>query len=176
MPASMINAPTGSSPKVMGRSMAMVAIGPTPGSTPMSVPTRTPRKQRARLVNEKATPKPSARLLMMSAMAARSDVNDTGDDDDRDRQVQHVSEQPDAEGGHDGREDDDLRLADLMRAIAADDHRERAGDHQAEKPDGDSEGEDAGHDEKRPAKAARLEPVASSQGRYEHEEDRAVEE
>ena len=36
MPASMISAPVGSSPKVIGSSMAMVAIGPTPGSTPIS--------------------------------------------------------------------------------------------------------------------------------------------
>src|SRR5918998_5864343 len=102
MPASMMSAPTGSSPKVIGSSMAMVAIGPTPGSTPISVPTRTPRKQSAKLVREKATPKPRARLEKMSAMAAPSDMDVAGDDEDRDRQVQQVSEQADAEGGHDG--------------------------------------------------------------------------
>ena len=45
MPASMISAETGGSPKVMGSSMAMVASGPRPGSTPMSVPSNTPMKQ-----------------------------------------------------------------------------------------------------------------------------------
>ena len=50
MPASMISAPTGSSPKVIGSSMAIVAIGPTPGSTPISVPTRQPMKHRMRLI------------------------------------------------------------------------------------------------------------------------------
>jgi hypothetical protein len=31
--------------KVMGKRMDMVATGPMPGRTPMSVPRRTPRKQ-----------------------------------------------------------------------------------------------------------------------------------
>ena len=39
MPASMIRAPTGGSPNVIGSSMAMVASGPMPGNTPIKVPT-----------------------------------------------------------------------------------------------------------------------------------------
>ena len=38
----MISAPTGGRPKVIGSSIAMVASGPMPGSTPISVPTRAP--------------------------------------------------------------------------------------------------------------------------------------
>jgi len=45
MPASMISADTGGSVNVTGRSIAMVATGPIPGSTPISVPSSTPRKQ-----------------------------------------------------------------------------------------------------------------------------------
>ncbi len=45
MPASMISADTGGRPKVIGSSMAMVATGPIPGSTPISVPSSTPMKQ-----------------------------------------------------------------------------------------------------------------------------------
>jgi hypothetical protein len=45
MPASMISAPAGDSEKVIGNSMAMVAVGPMPGSTPTSVPSSTPMKQ-----------------------------------------------------------------------------------------------------------------------------------
>ena len=41
----MINAETGGRTKVAGSSMAMVATGPMPGSTPMSVPSSTPMKQ-----------------------------------------------------------------------------------------------------------------------------------
>jgi hypothetical protein len=43
-------APTGVILKVAGRSMEMVATGPTPGRTPISVPTKTPIKQYKRLI------------------------------------------------------------------------------------------------------------------------------
>ena len=46
----MISAPIGSMPKVIGSSMVMVAIGPTPGSTPISVPIRQPRKHSAEVL------------------------------------------------------------------------------------------------------------------------------
>jgi hypothetical protein len=45
MPASMIREETGGRPKVIGSSIAMVATGPRPGSTPTAVPSRTPMKQ-----------------------------------------------------------------------------------------------------------------------------------
>jgi hypothetical protein len=41
----MMSAETGGSTKVAGSSIEMVAIGPMPGSTPMSVPSSTPMKQ-----------------------------------------------------------------------------------------------------------------------------------
>jgi hypothetical protein len=45
MPASMISADTGGSTNVAGSSIEIVAIGPMPGSTPISVPRSTPMKQ-----------------------------------------------------------------------------------------------------------------------------------
>jgi hypothetical protein len=45
MPASIINEDTGGNVKVMGSSMAMVAVGPNPGNTPIAVPRNTPIKQ-----------------------------------------------------------------------------------------------------------------------------------
>jgi hypothetical protein len=45
MPASMISADSAGNANVAGSSMAMVATGPRPGSTPTSVPSSTPRKQ-----------------------------------------------------------------------------------------------------------------------------------
>src|SRR5690349_11132552 len=68
MPASMISAPTGGRPKVIGSSMATVAIVPMPGSTPTSVPTSAPIRQSSRFIGEKATPKPSERFVMISVM------------------------------------------------------------------------------------------------------------
>src|SRR3954470_23185730 len=62
MPASMIRAPTGGSPKVIGSNIATVAMVPMPGKTPTSVPTRAPIRHIRRLVGVSATPKPSARF------------------------------------------------------------------------------------------------------------------
>jgi len=62
----MIRAATGGSVKVMGSSMAMVATGPSPGSTPTSVPSRTPIRQNSRFSGERATPKPKARFWRRS--------------------------------------------------------------------------------------------------------------
>jgi hypothetical protein len=45
MPANMISADTGGKPNVIGSSMAMVAVGPRPGNTPISVPRNTPARQ-----------------------------------------------------------------------------------------------------------------------------------
>ena len=59
----MIIDPTGEMPKVNGSRIEMVAIGPIPGSTPISVPMRQPSRQRPRLVLVKATEKPRARLV-----------------------------------------------------------------------------------------------------------------
>src|SRR5438067_7826301 len=68
MPASMINAPTGGRPKVMGNSIATVAMVPIPGSTPTSVPTSAPIRQSRRLIGVNATPNPRARLEKSSAI------------------------------------------------------------------------------------------------------------
>ena len=45
MPASRISADSGDSVNEIGSSIATVVTGPMPGSTPMMVPSRTPRKQ-----------------------------------------------------------------------------------------------------------------------------------
>jgi hypothetical protein len=58
MPANIITAETGGRWKVEGIRMATVAVGPIPGSTPMSVPTKTPTKQKRIFVRLKLTEKP----------------------------------------------------------------------------------------------------------------------
>src|ERR1700741_1301625 len=68
MPASMIRAPTGGRPKVIGSSIATVAMVPVPGRTPPSVPTSAPIRHSNRLIGVKATPKPRARLEKRSAI------------------------------------------------------------------------------------------------------------
>src|SRR5262245_43118063 len=62
MPASMIRAAVGGRWKVMGSSMAMVATGPMPGSTPIKVPTMQPTKAYNKFWSESATFIPRTRL------------------------------------------------------------------------------------------------------------------
>ena len=47
--------------KVIGRSMAIVAVGPIPGRTPIRVPINTPAKQAKRLVSVNAVLNPKMR-------------------------------------------------------------------------------------------------------------------
>src|SRR5947209_5162896 len=66
MPASMMSAATGFRLKVIGSSMAIVATGPMPGSTPISVPRITPMKQYITFSGWTATTKPIQRLWKIS--------------------------------------------------------------------------------------------------------------
>src|SRR3954464_2150798 len=66
----MISADTGFRLNVIGSSIAMVATGPTPGRTPISVPSRTPIRQYSRLNGVIATPKPRIRLWKSSMRAS----------------------------------------------------------------------------------------------------------
>src|SRR3954468_16328381 len=70
MPASMISELRGASPYVAGSSIAMVATGPMPGSTPMRVPSRHPARQKNRFCAVAAAANPTIRLLTMSMSAA----------------------------------------------------------------------------------------------------------
>src|SRR5215213_6502656 len=107
MPASMISAPTGGKPKVMGSSIAMVASGPMPGSTPISVPTSAPIRHSPRLVGVTATPKPNQRFARMS-MECPSEPRP-----ELQRQVQPVGEQYATEGREDRAPDQRLDPANL---------------------------------------------------------------
>src|SRR5688572_24091216 len=66
MPASMMSAATGGTLKVSGSSIAIVASGPMPGSTPIRVPSSTPMKQNQRFCSVSATVNPKMRLLNSS--------------------------------------------------------------------------------------------------------------
>src|SRR5215207_2642367 len=160
MPASMIRAPTGSSPNVIGRRIAMVAIGPTPGSTPTRVPTRQPAKQSARFWRLRATVKPSPRFEMISLMRGSDIDRRTGDDEDRHRLVQEIAEQDDAEGGHQDRENEKLLRPRLVASEPSDEKRQRPGDGKAEPADRHGKADDSNGDEDRPAQVPALEGFA----------------
>src|SRR5664279_966544 len=97
MPASMMSAPTGGSPKVIGSNMATVATVPMPGSTPTNVPTKAPSRQKARL---------ERRSVMMVRSVRRPELE---------RQLQQIDEQPDAERRHRHRGDQAFLPAEFAR-------------------------------------------------------------
>src|SRR3990170_4014489 len=68
MPASSTMALVGSSPKVTGRSRLIPASGPTPGSTPTSVPMRQPANAYSSTPGVSATEKPRYRFWKVSSM------------------------------------------------------------------------------------------------------------
>ena len=65
----MMSAVVGGSVNVIGSSIAIVASGPMPGSTPISVPTSAPTKQKKTLVGVKVTLNPRLRLAIRSIVA-----------------------------------------------------------------------------------------------------------
>src|SRR5439155_12289658 len=124
MPASMISAPTGGRPKVIGNSMAIVAKGPMPGSTPIRVPTSAPIRHSPRLVGVTATPKPNQRFEMMSmlrSLKTRPELQ---------RQVQPVGEQERAERGEYCGADDHLDPAHILGYVGRNHQRYEARAHQ----------------------------------------------
>src|SRR5258706_14879047 len=137
MPASMISAPPGGRPKVIGSSMATVAMVPMPGSTPTSVPTRAPFRHNNMLAgigiekpwshagdhgtNWNTTWKPSARLENRSIIAS-SLHQETGPE--LHRQPQSVGKKKTAERGQANPDDDGFLPPRLVRA-----HR---GNHEGE--------------------------------------------
>src|SRR5262249_22001885 len=68
MPGSMISAPTGGKPNVIGNNIAIVATVPIPGSTPTRVPTRAPSRQKKILKGLAATWNPIHRFDRRSDM------------------------------------------------------------------------------------------------------------
>src|SRR6188508_220325 len=118
MPASMISAATGLRLKVIGSSMAMVATGPMPGSTPISVPSITPIRQYSRCIGEIATPKPMIRLWKISIAAPSADraVFDHGGAD-RERQRQPLHEHQDRERDQDQEQHGHFLPLELVSAV-----------------------------------------------------------
>src|SRR6476620_10788527 len=69
MPANRMKAAVGSTLKVIGRSSAIVSAGPSPGRTPIAVPSVVPTRHHIRLMGVSATAKPlrSCEKASMSA-------------------------------------------------------------------------------------------------------------
>src|SRR6185369_4185626 len=138
----MINADTGFRLNVIGSSIAMVATGPTPGRTPISVPSRTPMNAYSRLIGVIATPKPRIRLLKSSMRASAPSRRPH-----REGQRQALHEDEVREQDQDHEEDTDLLPLELVAAVRADEYQRGSRAHQAERLHGVSVDETRDADE-----------------------------
>src|SRR3954469_2879087 len=150
MPASMISAPVGFRLKVIGSSMAMVATGPIPGSTPMRVPSSAPTRHMKMLngigtatlihgitivCRRKTSPKPIASEPKIPSMVGSS-ANRTDFDElrtDREGQRQPLHEHHHREDQQNGGQNDDLLPLEFVATEGADENQSNSGSHQAKR-------------------------------------------
>src|SRR5437764_10801042 len=148
MPASMINAPTGGRPKVMGNSIATVAMVPIPGSTPTSVPTSAPIRHSRRLIGVNATPNPRARLEKSSAIMPSRNQKTR---EELQWQPQRIGKKQTAPNGEADTDDDGFLPPGFRGAERRDDEACKRRDHQTQRPNRDRERENRERDEERPS-------------------------
>src|SRR6185369_12879608 len=132
MPASMISAPTGGRPNVIGSSIATVAIVPIPGNTPTSVPTSAPIRHSSRLIGVKATPKPRARLEKSSAITPSLDHETR---EELQRQPERIREKQTAADRQANADDDGFLPLGLRRSQRCDDEACKRRKHETERTD-----------------------------------------
>src|SRR5512137_807519 len=101
MPASMMMAASGVDLNVAGSSSDIAPTGPMPGSTPISVPMKTPTKQYSRLSGCNAMPKPDPRYWSMSM--ASPDPQQPGRQRTPEPDVEHEIRRDRAQKGRDDR-------------------------------------------------------------------------
>src|ERR1700681_3684165 len=130
MPASMISAPTGGRPKVIGSSIATVAMVPMPGSTPTSVPTRAPIRHSRRLIGENATPKPRARLEKRSAITPSLNQKTR---EELQRQPKRIGEEQTAPHGQANADNDGFPPPRFRRAQRSNHEARKGRDHQTQR-------------------------------------------
>src|SRR5262249_52692100 len=139
MPASMTSEDSGSRPKVIGSSMAMVGIGPMPGNTPISVPRRQPRNANPRFLSDAAALKPVARLCRRSSPMLPAPPG-------RKRLRQPVDEQEHAEQREASRQQQRLPQSRVAAGIAGKHGEQRRRDGEPQALDQVAEGEDRSDD------------------------------
>src|SRR5438094_548312 len=96
MPASMMMAPAGFMLKVSGRSIAIVAGGPSPGRIPTTVPRSTPTKHQKRLAGSSATANPSRSPVRISTL----ETQDADREGHAERPIEHEIESGRARNRH----------------------------------------------------------------------------
>src|SRR5712691_6773451 len=149
MPASMMSEDSGSRPKVMGNSMAIVGIGPMPGNTPISVPRRQPTRAKPRFFNDSAAPKPVERFWNRSNSILPAPPRGQ-------RLPKHVDEHRDRENSQAGAEQDGFAELDLGPGIGGEDRQQDGREREADCFDQESEDQEGRDDEQDRAQLHRL--------------------
>src|SRR6187455_2163724 len=155
MPASMIKAPTGGRPKVIGSNMATVAMVPMPGSTPTSVPTNAPirhsrmltgigidappRKAGVHCTSWKTTPKPSPRFEKISPIVPSTDHESR---QELQRQTERVRKQKGAKRRQAGADDQRFDPSRLRRSACCDHEAGHGRENHAHRPDREGKRQD----------------------------------
>src|SRR5215207_419875 len=155
MPASMISAPTGGRPKVIGNSMATVAMVPMPGSTPTSVPTSAPirhskmltgigidappRKAGVHCTSWKTTPKPSPRFEKISPIVPSTNHESR---QELQRQTERVRKQKAAERCQAGADDQRFCPPRLRCSACRDDEACHGREDHSHRPDREGKRQD----------------------------------
>src|SRR2546429_996774 len=163
----MMSAPVGSTLKVSGNSMAMVAIGPMPGSTPIKVPTRHPVKASRRLIGDNAVAKPSPRFPIKSNI----DTSSIADQPRRegDREPQRKLEQADANSSHQYAHHRRFDPANLITRKGGNDDGDRPRYDQSQRPHGQAKCHNGEGDKNGTAKRPGLKRKARFQERVQDE-------
>src|SRR3954447_18981322 len=148
MPASMISAPTGGRPNVIGSSIATVAMVPMPGSTPTRVPTSAPIRHSNRLTGVKATPKPRARLEKSSVIAPSLNQKTR---EELQRQAERIGEKQAATDRQADADDDGFLPLGLRRSQRRNDEARKCREDETQGTDRHREGNDGQRYEQRAA-------------------------
>src|SRR5262245_1985517 len=85
MPANRMKAAVGSTLNVIGRSSAMVSAGPSPGRTPIAVPSVVPTRHHMRYCGVRATAKPFINWESASISSSQQVFDEAGADVDAQR-------------------------------------------------------------------------------------------
>src|SRR4051812_21177616 len=112
---------------MLGGSIAIVATGPSPGSTPISVPRTAPPNAYSRFWKVNATPKPSARFCSSSILRPSGDERRP----ERDRQLQPDDKDEPAADRQDDRVDDRVLPVELVAGERRPDDEQRQRDDHA---------------------------------------------
>src|SRR3972149_5605478 len=164
MPASITSEDSGPRPKVIGKSMAMVGIGPMPGSTPISVPRRQPSRAKPTFLSVSAALKPVARFWRRSNSILPAPPG-------RQRLRQSVDEHDDSENRQAAAEQERFDHVHAAPRIGSHDRQDHRRQRQTDCVDQKAEHQDSDDDEQDRSYPNRLDPRTLDRQRFQSNTD-----